>query len=146
MPTDPRDRLLRPLPGEGLVAETRGMARLHRRGDATERPDPVPARDQKALFTLTTRRAARLADPTPNAPLLIRIVRHPYALHPTGRQRQRYIEEPAPVARVDRTAEIAAALAERVRVRFTSAGRGRPRPFAVRTAQWNLLPPAEDLS
>jgi hypothetical protein len=139
---DPRDRLRRRIPGADLGEETPGVTRLFRRGEFEDRKDPVPARDAKALPTLTLRKARKLADPTPNAPLLIRIVRTPYGLHPSGKKRARYIAEVPKVEPVDRTAEIRAALAERERVRFTSAGRRRPRAFTIRPSTWVLLPPA----
>lgn len=86
------------------------------------------------------RRTGQLADPQPNAPLLIRLVRHPYGLLPSRPQRSRYLLADSEVEPVDRKAEIAAALAERVRVRSTSPVKGRPRPFAVRPSTWVLLP------
>lgn len=86
------------------------------------------------------RRAGQLADPQPNAPLLVRLVRHPYGLHPSRPQRSRYVPEESVVEPVDRKAEIAAALAERERVRSTCPVKGRPRPFTVRPSTWVLLP------
>lgn len=139
---DPRDRLRRRLPGDSVDPEAHVDARLFAREEAEDRPDPVPARDKKELLTFTLRRTTHVADPRPNAPLLIRIVRHPYGLSPNRPQRTAWLERPEPFVRVRVAEEIAAALAEREPLRFTSAaGKSRPRPFAIRPSAWVLLPP-----
>lgn len=114
-------------------------------------PSPLDRLDRRQPGDLVTPRVApavrgpaRLADPRPNAPLLIRLVRHPYGLHPGRPVRGRYLPVEAPVEVVDRREQIAAALAERGRVRSTSPVKGRPRPFAVRPTIWALLPPESD--
>jgi hypothetical protein len=140
MPRDPRDRLARRLPGDRLAREGRGVGRLFAREEHGAPPDPVPARDQKPLLQLSLRKSTRLAEPRPNAPLLIRIVRHPFRLDGARPSRAAYISHPDPEPRVRAAEQIAGALADRERVRFTSAGRGRPKPFAVRPSTWTLLP------
>jgi hypothetical protein len=141
----PSDRLARRLPGEKLRAEITAVERLLERGDApAERPDPVPARDRAELRVPVVRATRRTATTGPNAPLLKRLVVHPYGLHPTGRTRVRIVPEAPPADKLVPRDEIAAALADRQRVRSTSAGRTRPRPFAVRPSTWRLLPPSTD--
>lgn len=117
------------------------MDRLFARERVEERSDPVPARDQAEARITTVRMTTRVATPRPNAPLLIRIVRYPFVLAPARGSRARYLEETEKFVKIDWSSEVAAALAERERLRFTSAGRGRPRPFAVRPSTWTLLPP-----
>ena len=143
MPFDPRDRLRRRLPGALLRADDDGaLEGILARGDApAERPDPVPARDARPLPGLVLRTTRRVAVAGPNAPLLKRLVLHPYGLRPTGRTRSVYRTDVTPEVPVDRRAEIQAALADRTRVRFNASGRSRPRAFAVRPSSWSLLPP-----
>lgn len=145
MPHDPRDRLRRRLPGGSLrIDEDAGIPLVYARMDTPiDRPVPVPARDTRPLPGLTARPTRRVAVCGPNAPLLKRLVLHPYGLRPTGRRRTAYLPPVEPTTPVDRRAEILAALAERRRVRFTSAGRSRPRAFVVRPSAWTLLPPTE---
>lgn len=123
------------------------VVRLFAREDSEVRRDPVPPRDSAELRVPTLRATRNLARPAPNAPLLIRIVRAPYALRPAGTRRVTLVEAPQAHTRVDAHAELHAALAERRRVRFNLrvAGR-RPRVFAVRPSTWALLPatPPED--
>jgi len=102
----------------------------------------VPPRDRRELLTLTVRKARRLAEAAPNAPLLIRIVRHPYALHPGGRRRVTWLQRPEAMMRVDARAEHAAAREERRRVRWALPA--RPHAFAVRPSSWRPLPPAPE--
>lgn len=142
MPIDPRRRLDRRFPGDDLRRGVDSLDRLWAR-ETPDRKDPIEARDQKPLPSLATRRTTRLADASPNAPLLIRIVRHPYALATTLGARQRYIPEAPPTEHVNRAAEIAGALADRERMRFTLTGWRRPKPFAVRPSTWVLLPGKE---
>ncbi len=85
----------------------------------------------------------RLGEPKPNAPLLIRLVRHPYALDLARGKRVSY-REAGPVRTGDHPdwhGELRAALAERARVRSTAGLEPRPVPFAIRPSVWGLLPP-----
>ncbi len=149
MAFDPLLRLKRAFPGEHLDDESEGMTALWERDKPLERPSPVPARDEGELRTTKVRMVTRLAQAKPNAPLLIRLVRHPYAL-PTGRgKRVSYRGEDAAEqgkTRVDWHAEVRAALADRERVRSTSAVEDRPLPFTIRPSQWTLLPPSGERS
>ena len=85
-----------------------------------------------------------MADPAPNAPQLVRLIRFPFALRPEGTRRTVFLEEAPPPARVDARAERTAALAERERVRFTSPARNRLRPFAARPSSAAPIPPLPD--
>ena len=140
---DPRERLRRPLMGGRVRGETATTERLFARDAAEPRRDLVPARDTKLLPTLTLRRTTRLASPSPNAPLLIRIVRRPYALQPGGRRRVRWLPEAPPTfARVSVLEALAAARSERERPAFSAHAGKRPRAFAVRPSTWVVLPPS----
>lgn len=141
MATDPTLRLRRRTPGDRLAPEERGLARLLARDEATARPDPVPPRDKQGVRSLVKRDTTHVASCRPNAPLLIRIVRYPFALTTSRGARQKYRDEVEKFVRVDWSAEVAAALADRERLRFTSAGRGRPMPFTIRPSVWSILPP-----
>ncbi|MES2639014.1 MAG: hypothetical protein V4850_06010 [Myxococcota bacterium] len=140
MATDPTLRLRRRLPGDRLATEERGLARLLARERPDTRPDPVPARDKQGARAPVQRDTTHVASCRPNAPLLIRIVRYPFALPTTRGTRQKYRDEVEKFIRVDWSSEVAAALADRARLRFTSAGRGRPLPFTVRPSVWSILP------
>ena len=143
MSFDPLRRLTRAIPGEHLVAEGAGMTGCWERDRPLDRPCPVPARDAAELRTTTVRMVTRLAEARPNAPLLIRLVRHPYALAVGRGKRVAYRGEGATeetVTRVDWHAEVRAALADRERVRSTSAVEARPLPFTLRPSQWTLMP------
>lgn len=145
MAFDPRVRLQRRLPGSRLRAEA--LPHLFLREEdprGATRRELVPPRDQRDLLTLTFRKTRRVAEAGPNAPLLIRIVRHPYALHPGGRRRITWRQAAEPVQRVHAHAEVASALAERKRVRFNLDATARPQPFAVRPSTWKLLPPTPE--
>lgn len=119
------------------------MASCWERDRPLDRPCPVPARDAAELRTVTVRMVTRLAEARPNAPLLIRLVRHPYAL-PVGRgKRVAYRGEEAPsheAGRMDWHGEVRAALADRERMRSTSAVEARPLPFTIRPSLWTLMP------
>ncbi|MDP2312174.1 MAG: hypothetical protein Q8P41_04660 [Pseudomonadota bacterium] len=141
MAMDPTRRLRRRVPGDDLAPDERGLARLLARDAPDTRRDPVPPRDKAGVRVPTQRDTTRVASCRPNAPLLIRIVRYPFALATTRGSRQKYRGEVDKFIRIDWSAEVAAALAERQRLRFTSAGRGRPLPFTVRPSTWSLLPP-----
>jgi hypothetical protein len=88
----------------GLV--TRTLARL----EEDERPALVPERE-RAVRTGAVKTSGRLASPSPNAPQLFRLVRHPFALDvtrpvrgPSGKQ-----------ARVVREQQTLEQLSQRVR-------------------------------
>lgn len=86
-------------------------------------------------------RPARTVEPRPNAPLLLRIVRHPYGLFP-GRPARRvvYRAKVEPPESVDRRRVLAEALAERRAALSTGRVPVRTRPFAVRPSRWPHLP------
>lgn len=141
----PCDRLTRPIPGEGIGTESAGTARRWERDRPAERPSPIPARDQAPLRSVSVKMTTRVGSPSPNAPLLIRLVRHPYALDLGRGKRVAYRGDDAGTAlsagdRPDWHGEVRAALAERVRVRSTSGVESRPLPFAIRPSLWQLLP------
>lgn len=111
-------RLDRPLLGEGLSVREAGR--------------------------VVVRRSSRLGDPSPNAPLLIRIVRYPISIGPGRGARVVYRERPEAVAEVDRDEErrLAAELRERAPTR-SPAGR-RPVPFVFRRGAPLPAPDRED--
>jgi hypothetical protein len=111
------------------------------REEAEDRPDPVPPRDRRTVADAVRKETSRVAPCRPNAPLLIRIVRYPFRLDAGRPERRKYRDEGETFERVDWSAQVAAALADRERLRFTSAARTRPLPFAVRPSTWTLLPP-----
>lgn len=124
------------------------MARRWERDRPLERPCPVPPRDAAELRTTRVRMTGRVATTGPNAPLLIRLVRHPYALDVVRPKKVVYRGENAETgprasthSRVDWHAEFRAALAERERMRSTSGVELRPLPFTIRPSLWQLLPP-----
>ena len=141
MAADPTLRLRRPIPGARLADDARGFERLFRREEKDARPDPVPARDRAALRMVVRKPTSHVASCRPNAPLLIRIVRYPFRLEIARGTRRKYKDEVEKFQRVDWAAEVAAALADRERLRFTSGVRERPLPFAVRPSVWSILPP-----
>lgn len=141
MATDPTRRLRRRQPGDDLASEDRGLARLFAREKSDARPEPVPPRDKAGSRALVQRDTTHVASCRPNAPLLIRIVRYPFALPTVRGARHKYRDDVEKFIRVDWSAEVAAALADRERLRFTSAVRERPLPFTVRPSHWSVLPP-----
>lgn len=140
MPVDPRLRLDRPTLGDSVQPDETLADRFESR-IRPERREPVPARDQKELPTLSLRGPRRVPEAGPNAPQLIRLIRFPYALRPEGTRRVEVIPEPVPAERVDAKEVRAAALAERERVRFTSPAGHRVRAFVVRPSAPQPLPP-----
>lgn len=85
----PWDRLHRATLGERFT-ELRGLAKRLMERDV----EPQLARtiladviDKPLVPETTIKRASHLANPSPNAPLLKRVVRHPYALESTRGQR-----------------------------------------------------------
>lgn len=143
---DPTARLRRRLPGARLGDEMRGLARLFEREVEESRREIVPPRDQAALKVTTRRNTSHVASCRPNAPLLIRIVRTPFRLETSRGNRVKYLEKAEKFERLDWQSVVAAALADRERLRFTSAVRGRPLPFAVRPSSWSILPSEPEAS
>ena len=91
---DPRDRLKRRYPGEGLSDLRPAMVRLGDRDKPLR--EPMAAREsvirvRKGEF----RRNQNMGKPWPNAPLLKRLVRYPYRQHTTDGRRVR-VMEPVP--------------------------------------------------
>jgi hypothetical protein len=137
---DPRRRLERRLPGADVQPE----GRVHLHVDEARRgwEDPVPARDQAELRSVTVRAPRQLAQAGPNAPQLIRLIRTPYALAVGRPGRVRIREatgeaEPRPAFAAAR----AEALADWPEVGSTSAVQPRPRPFAPRPSAAEPIPP-----
>lgn len=146
---DPRHRLNRPIPGEHvgeyLTEAGSGMERRWERDRPLERPCPVPARDRADLRQTKVKMTTRLAEARPNAPLLIRLVRHPYALELGRAKKVAYRGEDggaSPRARADWHGEVRAALVDRPKLQVTSL-EPRPMPFTIRPSSWNLLPDVE---
>lgn len=77
--SDPRLRLQRQVPGESIQELPETAARIGQRADWKERPSPLPDR-QRGVRTGEVRATTRRVDPAPNAPQLIRLVQHPFAL------------------------------------------------------------------
>lgn len=141
---DPLHRLTRPIPGEHvgefLSAPGSGMEQMWERDRPLERPSPVPARDAAALREARVKMITRTAEVRPNAPLLIRLVRHPYALPPGRGKRVTYRESQAAAEpRADWHAEVRAAIADRQRTAGSTV-EPRPVPFTVRPSAWAVLP------
>ena len=113
---DLRHRLDRPFAGESLLGVPPLVLRLARRDRPIERPSPIPAREARGPET-TLREVRPPVSPSPNTPLLIRVVKFPYALapgrpgrealpesvaghpHPTLPPRERRVEALAPSQR-----------------------------------------------
>lgn len=143
---DPRHRLSRPIPGEhvGEYLSDSGSSteRAWERDRPLERPCPVPARDSGDVRQVKVKMTTRVAEARPNAPLLIRLVRHPYALDLGRAKKVAYRGQDASTApreRMDWHGEVRAALADRPRLRSTSV-EPRPMPFTIRPSTWTLLP------
>lgn len=83
---DPRTRLQRRVPGEDLGELDALVRRLDARFTVEDRPLPIPDRTTRVRETLTRARGS-LPTPSPNAPLLIRVVKFPYALSPGRSER-----------------------------------------------------------
>jgi hypothetical protein len=136
---DPRDRLQRPIPGEG-IGQADGLAHLWTREDWEERPSPVPARDRASTRSPVVRANKRLVAAGPNAPQMIRLIRYPFALATRRPARSQLIAELERPERRPYREQVEEALAERVEVRSTSPARGRLRPVAVRPSAAEPLP------
>lgn len=116
--------------------------------DRYERPEPTsPLPDrERSTRTGATRNTRGLADPKPNAPQLIRLVRYPFALDTVRPTRQTFL---SPVERAERRPfdeEFKAALADAHVVRSTSPVVERPRPFAARPMTAAIIPPRKESS
>jgi hypothetical protein len=91
---DPRDRLKRKYPGEGLADPRPEMARLGAR-DKPLRDAPAIRESKVRVREGKPRRIQNLGKPWPNAPLLKRLVRYPYRQH-TASGRRTKIADPIP--------------------------------------------------
>ena len=115
MRPDPVVRLQRTLPGDSLVLREASAVRV--------------------------RKVGRVASASPNAPLLMRIVRTPYRL-PLGRPVRVDVMPPEePFTRVDAREERALARSDRDLLPTRAPGGQRPRAFTVRPSRFVLLPP-----
>lgn len=85
---DPRFRLQRRFPGEDLGDPGFVGRRLLERDREPPPPRLLAGSTLKVAATGGTKKARKIADPRPNAPLLIRIVRYPYGLAATRGRRQ----------------------------------------------------------
>ena len=140
---DPRSRLNRPLPSQRFFEEAPWLELIFKRGEEKAGRDILPRRDlQQRRTEPKIKWTGRLASPTPNAPLLIRLVRFRYALQTVRPVKKAYFERPPSIEKVNWQKEVATALAERTRTRFNSPVHGRPRLFVVRPSQWAVVPKA----
>ncbi len=78
---DPRLRLFRHVVGARLHHTPEIVWRVRARAEWEDPKSPVPERDY-SLRTGDTRPLKKKADPSPNAPKLIRLIQHPFALEP----------------------------------------------------------------
>ena len=139
---DPRSRLDRRLPGEGFGQER--TLRLHI-DESRELPvDPVPARDQAELFSVTQRPTKRLAEAGPNAPQLIRLIRFPYA-HAVDRAKRVPFGEARPTTpkRAPLGLPMREAGVERGEVLSARPDLSRPKAFAPRVSSAQPIPPSQ---
>jgi hypothetical protein len=121
---DPMHSWVRP-PHDAVGQRQSEPRRLERqlwaRDRALREPRSVPGENTK-LVERKIRKNAHLAEAKPNAPLLKRIVRHPYPLDPAGRGKRQQFREAVPWAMLqrDRRSESvwAAALRERIFAEF----------------------------
>ena len=88
---DPRDRLKRKYPGEGLSDPRPEMARLGAR-DKPLREATVIRESSVRVREGKPRRNQHLGKPWPNAPLLKRLVRYPYRQHTASGRRLKVVE------------------------------------------------------
>lgn len=126
---DPRHRLKRRHPGEGLARPGLIQARLWTRDKELRAPRSVVG-DDLVTREIKVRASGRSVDPAPNAPLLKRIVRYPYRLHPERGIRIVSFESPTfDRGRVESSAPaIREARTWRARATFGSLLRGPSRP------------------
>ncbi len=116
--------------------------RLHLDEARPEPADPVPARDQRVVREVQVRAPQRLATPGPNAPQLIRLVRTPFAMSGARPLRQELVP-PSPTAE-PRPAfgdALREAVADWPEARSTPVVQPRPRAFAPRPSQAQVVPP-----
>jgi hypothetical protein len=81
---------------------------------------------------VVVRKAGRMPEAGPNAPLLMRVVRHPFAVAPGSGRRVVYVEEAPPIERVDPAEERRLATGDRTPGRTRSPAGRRPVPFVFR--------------
>jgi hypothetical protein len=118
------------------------VATVFRRSEEPEKKELIPRRDlQDGRKEPTLRNNSHLARPAPNAPALIRLVRHPYRLNTVRPTRKTYLEKQEPRAeRVDWKQEVHDAKAEWQRPEVASPTKQRPRAFTILPSRWKLLP------
>ena len=139
---DPRSRLDRRLPGEGFGQER--TLRLHVDESRPLPMDPVPARDQVELFSVSQRPTKRLAEAGPNAPQLIRLIRYPYA-HAVDRAKRQPFGEARPTTpkRIPLGHPMQDAVVERGEVGSARPDLSRPKAFAPRVSSAKPIPPVQ---
>lgn len=96
----PWDRLQRRVVGEQLW-EPRALELALAARDRDAKPQRVACGEKAVLREATVRRNGHLARPAPNAPLLKRVARYPYALH-TERPRKLELRSGVPWADLER--------------------------------------------
>jgi hypothetical protein len=137
---DPRERLLRPIPGERFLQEGETARQVFQRLEEKEQKELIPRRDLKTgRESQKTRTTRKLAVAGPNAPSLIRLVRYPFRLQTVRGSRQRYYTRPEAVEKVDWQAMFAEAREDRRWVRAPSPVRSRPRAFTILPSRWKIL-------
>jgi len=92
---DPFDRLKRRVIGGHLHGLPGLVLRLDQRSQRKGLEPAVVQREHRSIIELGTRRIRRLADPQPNAPQLIRVVKTPYTLA-RGWARRKKVREARP--------------------------------------------------
>ena len=126
---DPRFRLHRKFPGEGLADLRPISARLAKRDKPLR--EPMPQRESAVVVRVgKTRRPSKMGKTSPNAPLLKRLVRYPYRQHTTD-GRRRSCQEPIPwdLLGVEERKPVSDALVElRASLLGGSPLRNEPRP------------------
>lgn len=136
---DPRTRLDRRLPGQG-VGDTRTL-RLHLNENRPLPMDPVPPRDAKELLSVTIRATKRVVEAGPNAPQLIRLIRYPYAQSVDKVKASRFREaRPTTEPRLPTGFAMREAEAERGEVLSARPDFSRPRAFAPRVSSASPIP------
>lgn len=98
---DPRERLKRRYPGEDIAAPSSSVERLAARDRPLRQPKQALGEEMR-VSSHAVRRNQNTIQPQPNAPLLKRLVRYPYALHAT-RPRTLKVAEPVPWDLLERT-------------------------------------------
>lgn len=103
---DPRVRLDRRYPGQGLAEPPAIAARLWLRDREARAVRILPGDKLQVRGEVKLKRPGRMASPSPNAPLLKRIVRYPYREH-VARGRRLQVFQPIERTRLDTTIESA---------------------------------------